>query len=390
MPNIISSILSKLRSIEINMLLKKSIKRHNNGPIVFICQCEYIWNKTRNIFIELVNRKANVILYIVKDNNSISKNDKTIFEIEYPDYCIHHEDKPLKELNPSLVIFTRPYDHYLPTELQSANVLKYTKTGFVPYYYSTENDTLSDTMFKRVNYFFADCDETYNSFNNICKKNVKKGIQKAYNFGYPVFENLLDIEGENIYKDNNKLKIMWTPRWTLDESLGGSNFLNYYEDMFKLLINNNDYSFVFRPHPLLFKNFVEKGIITEEVKNKIINNINESNNSIYDTRSDYIDTFNNTDILITDMSAIIVEYFLTGKPMIFCPSKTTLKNNRIVDIIIESNYIANSFSDILKHIESIKENDYKKEIRDKYLSEFKNKNNNASKNIVDVILNEII
>lgn len=60
---------------------------------------------------------------------------------------------------------------------------------------------------------------------------------------------------EKVRKQNQGLKIvLWTPRWSTDPYIGGSNFFNYKDIMTRLVKQNKNILFIFRPHPLMFEN----------------------------------------------------------------------------------------------------------------------------------------
>lgn len=336
-------------------------------------------------------------LYIVNDDNSTLEYSKkklkpriTIFEKQYPEYCVKYEDVELKELKPSVVVYTRPYNHYLPKNIRSIEVLKYSKTAFIPYGYTlSDNYHLYYSIFPSINYFICDEELGKNIFDTYCKKNVNLGYQKTLLLGFPEFEDLLNDDEISDYKFPDKFKIMWTPRWTLDfNSFGGSNFIRFYKKLFDYLINNDDYSFIFRPHPLMFQNFINTGVMNEAAINSIITNIENSSNTLYDKKSSYMSNFKNCNLLITDYSTIIPEFFITGNPFIYCVSGNSL------DILtdnakkmIECNYIAYNIDDVIKLIDEVRVNDYKKEKREKYINEFMKLHIGASERIVNALIN---
>lgn len=387
----------KYRFIKYSHIMKKTSKIEKENCILFICQYEACWNKFKNIFLKLVEKKIITYLLIVNDDNTtkeyykkIFTEKETIFEKEFPQYCIKYKKNILKDLNPTYVIYTRPYDVYLPKDLRSYNVIKVSKTVFIPYGYTLSNNYyLYYSIFPSINYFICDDELGKNIFENFCKKNIKLGYQKALLLGFPEFEDLLDVNDDNEFKYKDKFKIIWTPRWTLDpNSFGGSNFINYYKNIFNYLIDNNDFSFLFRPHPLMFNNFMNKGIMTEDEINMIISKINSSNNTTYDKSSEYMSNFKNCDLLITDYSTIIPEYFITGNPFIYCVSGNSL--NILTDNakkMIECNYVAFNIEDVIRLINEIKVNDYKKDLRMKYINEFMNFHIGASERIVNALLN---
>ena len=98
-----------------------------------------------------------------------------------------------------------------------------------------------------------------------------------------------------------------------------------------------------------------------------------------------IDIFPNIDILITDISSVMIPFFLTGRPVIYCSNN--IKLNKICSKMSEGMYIADSWEDIIRYLNDImKGNDYLKPKRDAIIdSEFRG-HDNAAKAIVDRVL----
>lgn len=69
---------------------------------------------------------------------------------------------------------------------------------------------------------------------------------------------------------------------------------------------------------MLIDHFIETNRITREEADIYLKNFEDNASLEYDTSNDYMGTFWNIDILLTDVSSIIVEFFLTGKPIIYC------------------------------------------------------------------------
>ena len=58
-------------------------------------------------------------------------------------------------------------------------------------------------------------------------------------------------------------KVLWTPRWSTDPYIGGSNFFKYKDVILGLARKKKDILFILRPHPLMFDNFVKTSEMTE-------------------------------------------------------------------------------------------------------------------------------
>ena len=110
----------------------------------------------------------------------------------------------------------------------------------------------------------------------------------------------------------------------------------------------------------------------------------KSHNMVIDKRKKYIDTFWNTDLLITDISSMMVEFFVTGKPIIFCGTDLALNEMHIE--IINTLYQADSWEDIEIIIEELKQgNDWMQEKRRGVIEKWFGEIDLVSKKIVDMI-----
>ena len=114
--------------------------------------------------------------------------------------------------------------------------------------------------------------------------------------------------------------VLWTPRWSTDPIVGGSNFFKYRHIIKKLIAENPDVLFVIRPHPLMFGNFLKTGEMSELDVQEFKEYCSNTNNVYLDENKEYSNTFWNSDILITDNSGLVPEYFITSKPIIYCHS----------------------------------------------------------------------
>lgn len=360
----------------LKMYKNKRLRFNDSQPIVFICQNQAIWSRTKPVVGEIIKKNSNVILLVVEDT-VIQTNETTVFEKDFPSLCVKYESNILNTLKPQIVIYSRPYSHHLPKDIRIEKVCNFSKTAYIPYYYSTSRlvlDGFDKNFQKYLNFNFADQKIVADYFNNIYFKK-SKGNQIAFNLGYPSLEkkNLSMIV--NRKELMNKKVIVRTPRWTSDPKLGGTNFFNYVDLMLEYFLDNPHYIFIFRPHPLLFSNFISTGELSKEKKEYILTKIHMSSNSYYDDGSTYKPTLNYCDVLICDTSGIILDFATLGKMIIFCdnPLNDGPKNLKIMDDIKNANYVANSFDDIINYLNfSVKEDEKnlaRRELSDKLLSE---------------------
>lgn len=378
--------------------MKKKIKLKDGMiHLVFICQCEHIFDKAK-YFIKYINQNEEfkVSIFIVPDE---VEKEHTIFEdfaiknkIEYHKY----KEGLLKELQPDLVCYTRPYEPYLPKDIRAKRVIKFAKTVYIPYGYSLMdlgNVNLGHSFTRNLSLFFADNEYAYNYFKKHNKLLLKRKAQYCFDVGYPYFEDLnVNLEDylksqPSLFKNKNRIKVIWTPRWTVESTLGGSNFFRYIDNLFDYLVDNNDFDFVFRPHPFAISNYVKNEMLTQEKADEYLARLNSSKNSVYDRNDLYLNSFNESDVLITDISSIIAEYMFFNKPIIFCHNEKEEICNEVFERYSPYFYHAYNFEDIKTVLSNLNKGiDPLKEDREKAFKEFKNSFQNTSERMVDNIL----
>lgn len=345
---------------------KRVIKsqKNNTGKIrvMFIAQLPEIWDKLSSVF-ELMdaNSKFEVYLVIVPqydiDRRCVGEygDEKEFFKTKYPNVniidaiTVNGEVIDLRKYAPHYVFYQRPYDFYLPEEIRTYCVMKYAKVCYIPYSYSCASafsyENTNEEFFRNVYLDFADSAEIQDALSKIFKVNVKDKIQKFLYVGYPVFDTYLAM---NTGDSNGG--ILWTPRWSFDPRIGGSHFMEYKDTFLALKNKLPNKKIIIRPHPLMWENVVREGLMTEE---EVINYKTElqNNNIVIDSNKMMEDTIQESNVLITDFSSIMITYFMTGKPIIYCPFETEL--NEMYQKLLKGMYIADSWEDIEKYLNMI-------------------------------------
>ena len=97
------------------------------------------------------------------------------------------------------------------------------------------------------------------------------------------------------------------------------SLINKIEKIFYEILKRTNYNIIFRPHP---SNFNDKNII--ELNKKFI----ENERVTFDNSKNYLNTYMNSDIMISDLSGTAYTYsFLTISPQSFFQiMKKNLKN----------------------------------------------------------------
>lgn len=135
-----------------------------------------------------------------------------------------------------------------------------------------------------------------------------------------------------------------------------SNFQKYKEFFIELPRMFPEIDFVFRPHPLLFVNLINKHIWTKSELQDYMDRLLTNKNMTYDKEGDYFELFANSDAMIHDCGSYIGEYLFTEKPCCYL-----LKSEKQIDEVyskmgkacLNNYYIAYSKQQILDFINNV-------------------------------------
>ena len=204
--------------------------------------------------------------------------------------------------------------------------------------------------------------------------NINNGFNTVLT-GYPKLDSYKkDIKECIIPKkiDNGNKIVIYAPHWTIGKTdmirLGTFNL--YHKYFMKLLKENPNINFVFKPHPDLRYRIIDSKIMDIEYYENYIKEWDNSNNGIYISDGEYIDLFRKSSCLITDSGSFIAEYLPSENPCIYLinPEKENLIENTFNDFakpIVNSYYLFYNEKDINKYFNEIiiNENDYMKDKR---------------------------
>ncbi len=377
-------------------LRKKIFKR--KLKVYFICQYIQGYSKICDV-INIMKNDPDIdvnILAIPDDINKFPKNEDLAFwEEKFGDNVINavsnKEWFDLEKEKPDYVFIQRPYNNYLPHQYSTDVLSTYTKLCYIPYGYllvDLHSVVLPQSFINQLYFFFGE--NEYES-KYVLNKMPKDGNHYSINYGYPSLDSeIMNISTETSAFNKLKtkdLKVIWTPRWTTNKDLFETTFFNYKDNIVKYFKKNRNQKLVFRPHPLMFKNFIDEKIMPkEEVKEYLLNY--DENNMIYDKDSNYFETFQDSDVLITDFSSIIIDYFILNKPIILL-DKNEKRYTPIMKEINKVCYHANNWDDIKKILKELGKEDILKSKREKTIKKLLcNYDGTTSKKIVECIKND--
>ena len=384
--------------------LKENPHRHA-GPIKvgFIVQMPEVWDKEKPVFDQmLVDEQFDPTLIIVPAYNFVrslvgnyGKEKQFFIDDSKENYILaKKEDGSWVDIHPEefdYIFYQRPYNHYLPKHLRSYVLVKKTRLCYIPYAtIEKEEDgavTRPRDFFQDLSIFFAEDNGTAESLNHQYHMTAEvKNLQQFVFKGYPAFE-----AGLKINEGCNYNKVLWTPRWTYDSKVGGSHFFEYLSGIEKL--QSAEGGFAIRPHPLMWENFIKTVRCSVEDIAEIKNRWKKIGMA-EDTNEKMEDTFNTTDILVSDLSSVVVIFFLSRKPIILCPIEPYAPEgySTLLTTILPGLYIAHTWEELeyYLHILKDKKEDPLLETRKKIIQKFFYVNRNASRNIVEYIKNDFL
>lgn len=361
-------------------LLLQRMSRRAPGPVrvVFICQYIPAWNKAKPVYDQMVNdpRFEPYLLCLPSGISDMQLQDPKSLANDTYDYytsqgypainALIGENQwfDLQSLQPDYVFYLRPYDFYMPVQYGSATVSRYAKVCVIIYGIIT---TLEDAkmmilpgFFRNVTYYFADISDGARFNRRLFPISHLLGLRKSPCCGIPAMDSILATQNDpaDIWDfAGDRFRILWTPRWTTDKTLGGSNFFTYKDWIMDYAKANDDVACLLRPHPLAFDNFVRTGEMTSQEVTDYKNQCAATTNTNLDTQKEYGATFWQSDVLIGDFSGILPEYFITGKPLIFCRSNFELTPTDFMKQMMEGWYIVDNARELEEVLDRLRRGD---------------------------------
>lgn len=347
--------IDRLKDRRADAQIRRVISKQRSDKAVirvgFIVQMAEIWDKESPVYDAMAaEEEFEAELIVVPPYDQITNTVGTTYEEnyfldKYPDAIRAYQDGTwidLKDREYDYIFFQRPYDHYLPRGLRSDDIVKFAKVCYIPYGYTGSDAFCSGSTNKAFfrNVYFAFMESEHMA--EVAKRNYahskRKGLHRILGVGYPALESFFDFpESTSIHN------VLWTPRWSFDPVIGGSNFLNYKDAFIELAQSYPDIHFTFRPHPLMWGEIQKEGLMSQEEVDEYKGRLRNCGIK-HDQNTPINNALRKTDVLITDYSSLIIEYFLTGRPIIYCES--TLEANEEFMMMKNDMYVVESESEL--------------------------------------------
>ncbi len=385
--------------------IKRRIEEGQRFKVVFFVQYPEMWNSVKSVY-EIMQKDDKFEVLIITFPKRIGVN------LEKPNFYDNDDANDFFKLNgiksrsaykqgtwidiskisPDIIFVQRTYDEYLPEEFSLSKLSKLALLMYIPYSYQFGPGIHLQTEYNQnalnnLYMIFAESKDSYEYIVQNSTVELQIECRKVYNIGFPRFDILqttLDKRRDNISS------FLWIPRWSDDSLYDKGNFLKYYIDIISYFEHNKNLSLIIRPHPLMFNNYIDKKIMTEDEVEALKLQIDKIENIKLDTNLDYIETFKISDALIADFSGLIAEFFVTGKPIIYCGDAQSFISG-IGKAMYETFYISKTSQQLLENINNLAGGlaDDSTKRRIKIINDmFKGKTTCANR-IVNTIVNEL-
>ncbi|MBQ9608461.1 MAG: CDP-glycerol glycerophosphotransferase family protein [Lachnospiraceae bacterium] len=358
-----------------------SKERHINKSkrkirVAFLCQYIPAWGKMEALYKTLKTDKRfdtyllcvplNITKHKLVEPDSLLNDTYEYFTEQGYDEAINtligrEKWLDLKKLELDYVFCCRTYNTYMPREYSNHAISRYARVCVLLYALALIQDTYSsvfnDDFFRYTYCYYAETAYSELFYRQKYRKKIQKKVKRSVYYGAPFLEtfyNEKDSPAPIWDFSKNDFRAIWSPRWTTDKSLGGTNFFEYKDVLTEYAGTHKDIDFVFRPHPLMFDNFIKTGEMSKKEVEIFKTKIDKSDNIVLDNEKKYEATMWKSSVLISDPSSIVAEYFSIGKPVIYCDTNTDVKNTKMTDRMLEGCYVVKNKDELVKTIDELR------------------------------------
>jgi len=333
---LLSSSIIKNRALS-KVLQKAPIK------VLFVCHEPSLWSMFESIYQAMDSDEEfdPIIIALPYSHSSIKRNtykDAGVLEqLEKKNIKVirgynNEHDKWLDPVNllPDYVFFQTPYNLF-PDNWSITQVSSIARICYVPYATSLFRGDVDDILhpesfFKYTHLFFKEDSFSKDAFITKFENKNWYRTEKIVLSGHPKLDYLSgDTHTKNAAwrrsEEKDVTRILWTPRWNTSDNC--CHFFDYKDFFTTFSEQHTEIDFTLRPHPLCFANFITTGELSQADLESMELQYEKSSNQLIDQSADYQGTFSTCDILVSDVSSMMLEFFATGKPIIYTHSQNT-------------------------------------------------------------------
>lgn len=294
--------------------------------VVFVVRSAVTSDKVLPVYEEMKRREdfePYIVIHPDFDYRNSDAGWKYFFQ-RYPDDKIYDYSclMDIRKLKPDYVFFNNPYVRHRPfPSLRIGDLLTFTKICMVSYgaslAYVFPERLFRDYehVYKNLYALFASCESVKTMAQEHFAQDATFKYRHVEFLGYPALKTYYRLEKE----PSKVTRILWTPRWLIDDTWGGSHFLEY-KDKFNALREKygERVELHLRPHMNLFSELLTKNLMTQEEIAAYKKDLKAKGIVRQKRLADMDKSIRGIDIFLADYSSILVCFFLTGRPIIYC------------------------------------------------------------------------
>lgn len=358
-----------------NIDLKLQLKKINGDPIhvVFVCHRPAVWESLHSVYdamkqdpdfrvtiVAIPNKKQLPKLGLVHEQYE-SEGAEEFWKDEG---CINGynydtgEWLDLESLKPDYVFFQTPYNVCRPPQYHSSVVSRYARLCYVSYFGCYHTDAIYDECapldYLQDLYFFFTQNPNDHTYIKQRMDLVSPHFCHIVNTGFPRYDKVAEYRQQSctLWSQEDSFKVVWTPRWTTNE--GNCHFFDYKDKIVDYCKQDAGLELAFRPHPQAFKEWNATGELPEADARIYKQNFANSNLHL-DESTNYYPVLYTSDCLITDKSSILLDYFCTGKPIIYCTND--LKSETLFPELLAGMYCVDTWQQVQDVLEALRRGD---------------------------------
>lgn len=236
---------------------------------------------------------------------------------------VYWEELDLDTTHFDAALFTSPYDATRPAPYQFPEVQKRVRfTAYVPYGLEVGGGTVN------MAFQFGQPTEMHASAVYVRSAGAKAmfarhcptGDKHVVVSGHPRMDGLVNLEEfqvdpELIERIGSRRAVLWNAHFSFDADQW-STFDRLGMDIFTAFAKRKDLVLLFRPHPLLWRKLVNLGLLDEKGVAELRRELTALG-VIIDERPDHRHAFAASKAMISDVGSFLMEYLVTGKPVLY-------------------------------------------------------------------------
>lgn len=305
--------------------------------VVFFVQEYSLWASLRTVYEYFCTRAdcAIRLVYVYSENSeAASVADENIRLFEDAGYSVTRmADYDLSVDSPDVVFYSKPYRGFngVPAKYYIEEVSRHVRyTVFVSYCLDVQGGAQLVKFFYGLPMFFhAWRVLAYSSYYaDRMKRFSYCDAENLIEMGHPKFDGISDVVNSDQYrllewdsKIASRPVVLWNTHFSIKDGEGVGTFFQNKDAVLEFFKKHRDRVLLWRPHPYFWRFAERDGRMGVEGLEAFLEELDSMGNVIVDKGGDYRYAFATADALLSDAATFLVEFAMTGKPVMYTPKE---------------------------------------------------------------------